>query len=355
MRLAILRATFFRATWCVSIFIASTLGTDRLDAAITYINGVGAPTLFDSIVIGNFNDQSSQGWIASEDFSSSEEFGFGVEDFFFRLESEFGDPDEDYSLANDFPTAINEAGTSSDPYIQLKLTDSPLAGVPDSFTVGVLPGQFDIISFDLRFENFSLPFISGDAGSELVRGDQFFLGGTSPPDRVVFLDNNGGVTAASQGDIALAFGNGPGELGQSLVGGEFSNVIIHRLPGDEGFGDVFDSIRIDPIGDDPTSVGTLFSIDNVMLSRSSGEPTGAPNGDWDNDDDLDGADFLLWQRLDGTPATLAAWEANYGGAPLGTVRAVPEPGSIVLFGLAVALIATRRCFFSGRKAEDLSA
>jgi len=292
--------------------IASTLGTDRLDAAITYLNGVGAPTLFDSIVIGDFNDETSQGWIASEDFS---DVGDGAEDFRFR----FYGPD-DFSLSNRF-TALNEAGTGSDPYIQLKLSDSPLAGVPDQFTVGTLPGQYDIISFELHFLLYPGTITSGGTGSELVWGDQFFLGGTSPPARAVFYDNDGGVTAASQGDTALAFGASQGELGN----GGIHTITIQRLPGDEGFGSVFDTVRIDPIGDGPISVGTIFGIHNVTLSRSNGAPTGASNGDWDNDGDLDGADFLLWQRLDGTGATLAAW-----------------PGSIVLFGLAAALVATRR-------------
>jgi len=328
MRLAILRAAFFRATSCVFIFIASTLGTDRLDAAITYLNGVGVPTLFDTIVIGDFNDESSQGWIASEDFSSS-----AGNDFRFR----FYGPD-DFSLSNRF-TALNEAGTGSDPYIQLKLSDSPLLGVPDQFTVGTLPGQFDIISFELHFLLYPGAITSGGAGSELVWGDQFFLNDTGPPARAVFYDNDGGVTAAGQGDTALAFGASPGELGD----GGIHNITIQRLPGDEGYGDVFDSVRIDPIGDGSISVGTVFGIHSVTLSRSNGAPTGTPNGDWDNDGNIDGADFLLWQRLDGTAAELAAWQANFDGPPVGTARAVPEPGSIVLFGLAVVWVAIRRC------------
>ena len=60
------------------------------------------------------------------------------------------------------------------------------------------------------------------------------------------------------------------------------------------------------------------------------------NGDFDLDNDVDGADFLLWQRGEVTnpPSTTAliAWETQYGtSAPLATFSAsVPEPSSILL-------------------------
>ena len=70
--------------------------------------------------------------------------------------------------------------------------------------------------------------------------------------------------------------------------------------------------------------------------------------DFDQDGDVDGNDFLGWQR--GFGATydaedLVDWEANYGAlAPLsGTSATVPEPatGLVLLIGMAVALF--RRC------------
>ncbi len=59
-------------------------------------------------------------------------------------------------------------------------------------------------------------------------------------------------------------------------------------------------------------------------------------GDFDLDNDVDGFDFLEWQRgqsPDPLSATdLADWEANYGTvAPLSaTATAVPEPTSLLL-------------------------
>jgi hypothetical protein len=69
-------------------------------------------------------------------------------------------------------------------------------------------------------------------------------------------------------------------------------------------------------------------------------------GDFNGDGTVDGADFLKWQRDDGTPASLAEWEANYGNvyALAAAAVAVPEPSSFVL--IAAGLFGMG---FSGRK------
>ena len=74
-----------------------------------------------------------------------------------------------------------------------------------------------------------------------------------------------------------------------------------------------------------------------------GTLNGTP-GDFNGDGKVDGADFLVWQRTDGTPAGLTAWQTNYGtGALLGAATgAVPEPTSVVLLGLCLSTLACRR-------------
>jgi len=69
--------------------------------------------------------------------------------------------------------------------------------------------------------------------------------------------------------------------------------------------------------------------------------------DFDDNEDVDGADFLRWQRGDSpagflSPSDLADWEANYGDVgPLAAgVGAVPEPSSVVLISLALAGLAS---------------
>lgn len=58
-------------------------------------------------------------------------------------------------------------------------------------------------------------------------------------------------------------------------------------------------------------------------------------GDYDLDFDIDGADFLAWQREDATEEGLTAWQDGYGnGAPLIAIQ-VPEPTSgLILLVLA---------------------
>lgn len=76
----------------------------------------------------------------------------------------------------------------------------------------------------------------------------------------------------------------------------------------------------------PTVEGDYFSPSaNITVTLVS-------LGDSDFDGDVDGADFLTWQRSDGTTAGLAAWQENYAALPdtLSTSHTVPEPTTIML-------------------------
>jgi hypothetical protein len=78
--------------------------------------------------------------------------------------------------------------------------------------------------------------------------------------------------------------------------------------------------------------GTILSItyaggdgNDVFINTVAGLP-----GDFDFDGDVDGRDFLVWQR-GGSPTPLSAgdladWQANYGaGSQTAATTAVPEP------------------------------
>ncbi|HEX6962757.1 MAG TPA: PEP-CTERM sorting domain-containing protein, partial [Lacipirellula sp.] len=71
------------------------------------------------------------------------------------------------------------------------------------------------------------------------------------------------------------------------------------------------------------------------------------DGDFDGDQDVDGGDFLTWQRGLGSThnaADLADWKANFGTGAGGSaaVAAVPEPTSVMLFTAAVGGLALLR-------------
>jgi autotransporter-associated beta strand protein len=83
------------------------------------------------------------------------------------------------------------------------------------------------------------------------------------------------------------------------------------------------------------------------------------DADFDGDDDVDGADFLIWQRNVATPsptqaqgnangdtvvddADLAIWESQFGSASAASA-AVPEPSaSMLALGAAIGLVSVRR-------------
>ncbi|QDS98505.1 sulfatase-like hydrolase/transferase [Adhaeretor mobilis] len=76
-----------------------------------------------------------------------------------------------------------------------------------------------------------------------------------------------------------------------------------------------------------------------MLSVST---LAALSGDFDNDGDVDGADFLKFQREDGSANGLAAFQANYGDHASTTASSVPEPaGLAILLSAIVALMGVR--------------
>jgi autotransporter-associated beta strand protein len=65
-------------------------------------------------------------------------------------------------------------------------------------------------------------------------------------------------------------------------------------------------------------------------------------GDFDNDGDVDGRDFLVWQR-NPSVGNLSDWQTNYGAGPLSASTAVPEPSTLVsLVSLALLSLTRRR-------------
>jgi hypothetical protein len=69
-----------------------------------------------------------------------------------------------------------------------------------------------------------------------------------------------------------------------------------------------------------------------------------PSADFDGDNDVDGDDFLFWQRLLGGADDLALWETQYGlPVLLAGVSAVPEPQSVSLVLFGVVLFWRSRC------------
>jgi hypothetical protein len=92
---------------------------------------------------------------------------------------------------------------------------------------------------------------------------------------------------------------------------------------------------------------TGMGTGNDIVLIGLGSSTAGASGDFDGDGDVDGRDFLVWQR-GGSPNPLSAgdlaeWQANYNVGGLASVQAVPEPaGFLLLCAATLPLIAARR-------------
>jgi hypothetical protein len=79
-----------------------------------------------------------------------------------------------------------------------------------------------------------------------------------------------------------------------------------------------------------------YSVSTLVLHAAAGTP-----GDFDQDGDVDGRDFLMWQR-NSAVGDLADWQANYGASGASSSTAVPEPGVAVFCVLIAPLVLRRR-------------
>lgn len=114
------------------------------------------------------------------------------------------------------------------------------------------------------------------------------------------------------------------------------------------------------------SLGTAFplhgdltggvSMANFVLFPSV-EELDIPDGDYDFDADVDGSDFLIWQRGFQSTVDVAAdnngdaivngadltpWELNYAAVAVQAATAVPEPASLALAALSLLAVLLRR-------------
>jgi hypothetical protein len=90
---------------------------------------------------------------------------------------------------------------------------------------------------------------------------------------------------------------------------------------------------------DPGSYGTMGAYTVEWNDLSLITRVGV-TGDFDDDGDVDGHDFLAWQRGESqtpfSPTDLADWQGAYGGGTLAATSSVPEPGTVCLMILMSA-------------------
>ncbi|TWU28685.1 PEP-CTERM sorting domain-containing protein [Bythopirellula polymerisocia] len=247
----------FQTLSCVGIVLAAS----SVRAETVFLDGVGAPTLSDPIVIGDFDDGTTQGWSQVRIDAIGSVGG---------------------TLQNTNPGGLGSDG-NADSYVRANMTSANApAGNPNDFTVGNLPGQHDIIQYDLRFDVLP-PEDPGQPGT----------GNINPALKGrIFLSPNGTDGEDTYDNAHL----------QSLVTNNDNGFHTHTLvldSGDAAWGKVKDQVRFDILdglnnnaGNSDSVLGTKFSLDNVLLGRSNNvqpfpavspvQPNIVKNGDLSN-------------------------------------------------------------------------
>ena len=173
------------------------------------------------------------------------------------------------------------------------------------------------------------------------------------PDEFLALVGGGSAVAVDAGDIIhVADDNGisavqfnPGAAYTSLDFLAFPSGINTIEIDDNGFmhaghGQGISALTFD--GSSYTDTGAFIAITDVAAVASLVTATGGIAGDFDSDGDVDGDDFLLWQRNPGV-GLLSDWQGSYGtGTVLAATTSVPEPASALLVILGVAILTSQR-------------
>lgn len=163
-----------------------------------------------------------------------------------------------------------------------------------------------------------------------------------------------GGTGAGQFDVLNVSSTASlaGDLELSLLGfapapsDAFAILVAGTLVGE--FDNVADGARLNILSGGTGSFEVNYTPTSVLLSDFQGTADNLP-GDFNNDDQVGGADFLAWQRGNSpnpfSSADLGAWQSNYGASVPGVAsgRETPEPTAAALFLLAAATMGLHSC------------
>ena len=136
----------------------------------------------------------------------------------------------------------------------------------------------------------------------------------------------------------------------SILNGNFQ---LLAAPGEEfGEGDLFELVSYSALTDTFNEVllpslaeGLLWELEYGTSALTASVVATGLAGDFDADGDVDGADFLYWQRNGLSLSDLDLWQANFGNSQSSALQAaiVPEPTCLALMlPLALASITSRR-------------
>ena len=170
----------------------------------------------------------------------------------------------------------------------------------------------------------------GNIDSATAMNEQFFPLSGFPGYRVdLFTVGPGGVRENLDSDNNSLAGAIPdGEFATSMI--TFGTGAEHPQLGQDLGIRLVNLNEIDP----------LFPLSDIEVDFDDVRLDAAPltPGDFDADGNVDGADFLTWQRGRSTvygTTDLTNWTGNYGGPASVVAVSVPEPHSVAIFALSL--------------------
>ncbi len=195
------------------------------------------------------------------------------------------------------------------------------------------------VSGDVTFSDFSNPTLNG-AGRLAFRGTLTGTDVNNGNDRGLWAEDSSGALTliAREGDmIDLDDGSGP----------DLRTIAALSLAGESGNEDGRRS-EFNDLGQLAFMIQFTDSSEGIFVSDLVATSPGVA-GDFDDDNDVDGADFLKWQRGESlnelSAADLADWETNFGTTANSLAvspTAVPEPGTLLLGALTAMGLLLKR-------------
>lgn len=121
----------------------------------------------------------------------------------------------------------------------------------------------------------------------------------------------------------------------SVLGDPTADIKIAAFIGSGNYGNI--SNQFAGVGVLRSNLGGPSSVNLANIAGNQFVTVPVPTADFDGDGDVDGRDFLVWQRNNGNAADLALWREQYGaGGALVASLAVPEPSVAGIFLLLLA-------------------
>lgn len=234
-------------------------------------------------------------------------------------------------------------------------------GTLTASTVSFQGGEFTFLSGTLHVEQFDGGLLNQggtlapgrSAGSTTISVGyqqevnatlQIEIGGTTAATQHDFVEISGSALLDGTLELALLDGFVPGPADEFVVfdsnslSGTFTNIANgQRLETADGLGSFL--VHYGPM--------TVFDPNQIVLTDFLSSLT----ADFDNDGDVDGQDFLVWQRGESpNPSSISdleLWQRQYGdGSLTATAFVAPEPICVwlVIFSLVVSLATSRLGF-----------